>query len=227
MQTGATYRKDYFKHQGLSKFEVLDLGLIDYRKALAIQKELVKEIHLSKKQSTLIFCEHNTVITLGRSASINNIIKREEIKKLKIGIYNSPRGGDVTIHMPKQLVAYPIFDLRIFGRDIHGYLRKLELAIIYMLKDYGINGIRNEKYTGVWVKDEKIASIGIAINHWITSHGLSVNVDCDLNLFSLIKPCGQDTIITSISKIINKQNDIDIQEAKKRLIAGFLRVFQT
>jgi len=205
-------------------FDALDLGLIDYQEGLSVQQNIAFEIYSGRRKSALILCEHNPVITLGRSADKKNILKpEEELKNSGIGIYNVNRGGDVTLHLPGQLVVYPIFDLRLLGCDIHKFLRKLEEVIILLLQDYGILAGRKENHTGVWVNGRKIASIGIAIRHWISSHGLSLNVDCDLSLFSLIRPCGEDIIMTSMVRELNS-GAISIVEIKKGIIDKFCDV---
>lgn len=182
------------------------------------------KVSCGDKVSALLFCEHNTVITLGRLANRKNILMaEEELGMLGIKIINITRGGDATLHLPGQLVVYPIFDLRLLNRDIRGFLNKLEKAIILLLEDCGIKAKIKEGLTGVWVGNEKIASIGIAISRWVSWHGLSLNVDCDLNLFSLIRPCGQDIMMTSIKQVIGRS--AGIQEIKTRLVKKFYDVF--
>ena len=206
-------------------FEVLDLGLIDYEKALSFQKKLAKDVAAGIRQSTLILCEHHPVITLGRQAKKENIIKSQaELMAKGIKIANTNRGGDVTLHLPGQLIIYPIFDLRRLGRDIRLFLRNLEEAVILFLEDYGIAASRQEGLTGVWVGARKIASIGIAISNWVTSHGLSLNVDCNLDFFSLIKPCGQDIMMTSMAQL-KELNSLKMEEVRERVIEKFKLLF--
>lgn len=203
----------------------LDLGLIDYAKCLLLQQNLVRDIFSGKEKSTLIVCEHPSVITLGRLSKKEDILfTEEEIAAKGIALIPSHRGGEVTLHSPGQLVIYPIFDLRLLGRDINLYLRNLEKAIIFLLKGYTIKAQTKDGLTGVWVKDKKIASIGIAIRHWIAYHGISLNVNGDLDLFSLIRPCGQDIIMTSIAKQIDR-GEIDLDELKRNLAQAFKKVF--
>ena len=165
------------------------------------------------------------MITLGRQAKKENIIKSQaELMAKGIKIANTNRGGDVTLHLPGQLIIYPIFDLRRLGRDIRLFLRNLEEAVILLLEDYGIGARRQDGLTGVWVGARKIASIGIAINNWVTSHGLSLNVDCPLDFFSLIKPCGQDIMMTSMAQL-KELNSLKMEEVRERVIEKFKLLF--
>ena len=207
-------------------FDILDLGLVDYSEALAIQNRLVCEVSSGVKISTLILCEHNPVITLGRQANEKNILKPQDaLMKMGISTYNVHRGGDVTMHIPGQLVVYPIFSLRQWKRDLHKFLRAMEEAILLLLRGYHIKGIRKENNTGVWVGDKKIASIGISVSRWVTSHGLSLNVGGNLDLFSLIRPCGQDIMMTSMTEILGP-NNVNIEKVKGVLIHKFREVFK-
>ena len=206
-------------------FEVLDLGLVDYQKGLSLQRDLLKEIASGKRKSVLIFCEHNPVITLGRSAKKENVLKPDEqLKSLGVEVVHTNRGGDVTLHLPGQLVVYPIFDLRCLGRDIGLFLRNMERAVIAMLKAYRIKAVDLEGSTGVWVDQKKIASIGIAVRNWVSYHGLSLNVSCNLDLFSLIRSCGQDIMMTSMARFLSP-GDFSINEVKSRLRDKFKQIF--
>lgn len=207
------------------EFSTLDLGLVDYETSLSIQQELARDISLGKRASTLLLCEHNPIITLGRLADKNNILgHEEEFKARGIAIKNTTRGGDVTLHLPGQLVAYPVFDLRLLGRDLHCFLRGLERAAVLLLRGYGIGAETKSGLTGVWSGNKKIASIGIAVSRWIAYHGMSINVDCDLDLFSLIRPCGQDIMMTSILNE-NAADAPDMGAVKKRAADKFCEVF--
>lgn len=206
-------------------FDTLDLGLVDYAEALAMQGRFVCEVSSGARNNTLILCEHNPVITLGRQANEANILKPQDaLAQLKISSYKVNRGGDVTMHIPGQLVVYPIFSLRQWKCDLHKFLRAMEEAILLLLREYHIEGIRKENNTGVWAADKKIASIGITVSRWVTSHGLSLNVGGDLDLFSLIRPCGQDIMMTSMCKILG-ENNVEIQKVKGKLIHKFREVF--
>src|SRR3990167_409718 len=206
-------------------FELLDLGLIDYQKGLSLQQDLLREVASGKIKSVLTFCEHNPVITLGRSAKKENVLKPgEQLKSLGIEVVAANLGGDVTLHLPGQLVVYPVFNLRYLGRDIGLFLRNMEKAVISLLNDYRIKAAALEGSTGVWVERKKIASIGIAVKNWVAYHGVSLNINCNLDLFSLIRPCGQDIIMTSMARFLSP-DDLSIGEIKSRLSDNFRQEF--
>ena len=155
--------------------EIFDLGLVDFKPAWDFQKEIFQAVKNANFSKALILCQHNPVITLGRTANRKNILMDEQELNLKgIQIYEIERGGDVTYHGPGQLTVYPIFNLNFFYKDIHFFLRYLEEVVIELLSDFGVCGLQRPGLTGIWVEKEKIASIGIAIRNWITFHGLSL-----------------------------------------------------
>ena len=203
---------------------IQDLGLIDYEKAYNIQKQWVDKV-INGHEPVLILCEHPAVLTLGRLASQENfLMPMETIGNKGIKILPIDRGGEVTLHSPGQLVVYPILDLKNYGKDLKRYLHGLEQVAIDLLKDFGILADRFLGRTGVWVGQEKIVSMGIGVRKWVSFHGLAVNVNTDLNLFKLIKPCGMNVQMTSINKIKNK--NIRMEEVKERLVERFCEHFQ-
>jgi lipoate-protein ligase B len=126
----------------------------------------------------------------------------------------------VTYHGPGQLVAYPILNLNRHRRDVGWYLRSLEEVILRTLLDLGVQGSRIKGYTGVWVGDEKVAAIGIAVRRWITFHGVALNINLRLDHFALITPCGiEDKGVTSIRELLGR----DV--ARSAVIEHFLRRF--
>ncbi len=196
--------------------DALDLGLIEYRKAYALQKEAVDEV-IAGGPERIFFCEHPAVFTLGRLADERYILTpREELKRRGISVLSIDRGGEVTLHAPGQMVVYPILDLKRRGKDLHEYLRRLEGAVIEFLKSYDVAAARNPGKTGVWVGRKKIASIGVGVKKWISYHGLAVNINTDLGLFSLIKPCGLDVDMTSLADI--KGQAMDFAIARQRFM---------
>lgn len=206
-------------------FEFEDWGLIDYQEAWDKQKALVKEVQNGKK-STLVFCEHPTVITIGKNGSEENLTKPSsfyEDKHIQV-IWNN-RGGDVTLHNPKQLVAYPIFNLSEFKEDLHWFLRKLEDCVIDTIANYNLKGDRYPGFTGVWLDQErKICAMGLNCSRWVTSHGLALNVTNDIGEFNYIIPCGiKEKEVTSISKEIGTQ--VDINKVKEQLLTSFIKNF--
>lgn len=200
-----------------------DLGLIDYEEALKVQKETVEEV-INGGSPTLIFCEHPAVLTLGRLGSMTNILwPLEKLAKKNIKVISIDRGGEVTLHCPGQLVVYPIINLSDYQRDLKKYLSSLEQVVIDLLHDFGIVAKRIDGQRGVWVGKKKIASVGIGVRKWVTYHGIAINVNTDLSLFSMIKPCGLNVQMTSMAKILGRP--LALNEVKAKLFAQFHRFF--
>ena len=218
-----------------------DLGLLEYEDALKYQLKLFDEIISNKirnrrnktkiqTKNHLVFVEHNSVYTLGKSGEINNLlINQKDLDNKKIKFYKTNRGGDITYHGPGQIVCYPILDLDNFFTDIHKYLRFLEETVILTLQNYGIKGNRSKNETGVWLEPNssdarKICALGVKASRWVTMHGLALNVNNDLSFFNHIIPCGiKNKSITSISKECKK--NIDMELVKEKIINNFLKVF--
>lgn len=200
------------------RFKIFDLGLVDYKDAWDFQKEIHFAVRNKFYSSGLVLCRHHPVITLGRTANKNNILASEADLKLKgVQLYQTERGGDTTYHGPGQLTLYPVIDLACFKRDIHLFLRYLEQTAIDLLSEFGIEGKRIPGLTGVWVNQQKIASIGISVKNWITFHGLSINVkEYDLFNYGLIRPCGMNIKMTSLETLLKK--DLQFKDIKERVI---------
>jgi len=197
---------------------VFDLGLVDFLRCYEFQKHVFNKVRSGEIASALVACRHRPVITLGRSAGKNNILNTSGIP-----VYPIERGGDVTYHGPGQITVYPIFNLALFKKDLHWFLRQLEQAAIDLLRVFGAKGERKEGLTGVWVNDEKIASIGIAVRNWISFHGISINIkDDDLSGFRQIRPCGMDIEMTSLETVLGR--DVDMDEAKDKIIEKFINL---
>jgi lipoate-protein ligase B len=176
-------------------------------------------------ESALIICQHYPVVTLGRRASRENILlSDDQLRAQGIELHVVDRGGDVTYHGPGQLTAYPIFNLNLLRRDVHFFLRQLEEVAINTLSDFNVRACRLPGLTGAWVDNQKIASIGIAVRHWITYHGLSINVqESDVDNFYLIRPCGMDIEVTALER--KMREPISTEEVKPRLLEHFKRIF--
>jgi lipoate-protein ligase B len=128
------------------------------------------------------------------------------------------------LHAPGQLIIYPILNLTHFGKDLRFYLRQLEQVAIDLLGDFDIVANRFPGQTGVWIGEYKIASIGIGVRKWTSFHGLAINVSTDLKLFSMIKPCGLNVAMTSMSEASGKT--IDMKEVKGKIVELFFKKFQ-
>lgn len=199
----------------------VDLGLIEYGKALEIQYKLHQKRQAGEIEDTLILLEHSPVLTLGTRGEYSNIyLPKELLEKQGIKIFEVNRGGDVTYHGPGQIVGYAIMDIKALGGDLKDFVHKMEQSIINLLKDkYEINAYREEKkYTGVWVDDKKIAAIGIEAKKWISMHGFAFNVNTNLEHFKLINPCGLSKEVTSVESLTGKKEDIN---ALKPLLASY------
>jgi lipoyl(octanoyl) transferase len=226
----------------LPEVQLLDLGLIDYKKAWDLQETLFNisiqdkikirngEENISIK-NYILFCEHEHVFTLGKSGSIANLLLDEAgLEKEHATYYKINRGGDITYHGPGQIVVYPIFDLDQFFTDIHKYMRFLEEAVIQTLKEFGIEAGRVPGLTGVWIEGEterarKICAMGVKSSRWVTMHGIGFNVNSDLSYFSHIIPCGiDDKAVTSMQQELGKPLSIsEVTNVLKQKLADQFR----
>ncbi len=205
------------------RLEVLQWGLISHGEAMKRQKELVRAI-VAGGPSTLVLCEHPVTLTLGRASHERNLLlPLEELERRGFCVAHVDRGGDVTLHAPGQLVVYPVVDLKAMGRDLGAYLRKLEQASVAFLRDFDIVARGDEGRRGVWVGDEKIASIGIGVSRWVTYHGVAVNIATDLSLFKVIRPCGLDVRMTSVEQLTGQ--GISMALAAEKFTGHCLRIF--
>ncbi|MDA8693063.1 lipoyl(octanoyl) transferase LipB [Saprospiraceae bacterium] len=210
-----------------------DISFTSYKKVWDFQSLLHEDIKKSKiitSRTTnknksnkkylnhVVFCEHNKVITLGKSAKNNNLLTpRYQLENDNIEIFNINRGGDITYHGPGQLTGYLIFDLELLYRDIHKYVRNIEECIILLLKRYGLHGERHNDFTGVWINDKKgfrkICAIGVHLSRWVSMHGFGFNINTDLSQFNHIIPCGideQNMSVTSLSNELGEDQDIKL-----------------
>jgi lipoate-protein ligase B len=169
-------------------------GTTPYGEALVLQTELAAARSQGAVPDTLILCEHAPVVTLGASADERaELPDRVALEARGIEVVEVPRGGRATYHGPGQLVGYPILDLTDFGRDLRGYVTRLEEALVAALADLGVPAEARDGagHVGVFTPaGAKVASIGVHVSRWITTHGFALNVACDLEPFSLFVPCG-------------------------------------
>lgn len=182
----------------------LDLGLTAYDTAWEIQKRAAAlRISGELDQDLLILVEHPPVVTLGRSSKPGHLlVSAERLEAQGISVREVERGGDVTVHEPGQLVAYPIIDLKRHKQDLHWYLRQVEEVIIRALASFGLPCMRVAGLTGVWHERAdgtrvKLASIGVHARNWVTWHGVALNVTNSLSTFAHTVPCGIDGVVMS------------------------------
>jgi len=197
-----------------------DLGVMHYLAAIEFQEKLVELKQREPSPDVLLFVEHSHVYTLGRGGKAAKVRDAQELP-----VYRTSRGGDVTYHGPGQLVVYPLIDLRSkLRKDVHRYVRNLEMTAIRTLKDLGLEGIRRPPYTGIWIGDKKIAAIGVAVRRSITFHGLALNVNTDLSYFNRIIPCGLSWAdVTSMARELGKEQSAE--RVKDRFLDHFAELF--
>jgi len=216
----------HMENQSISRnLDYCDLGLIDYKKAWDFQNEIYNKRLHNEVNDTLLLLEHPHTYTLGKVAAKENLLSNDEqLKQQGVSVYEIDRGGDITYHGPGQIVGYPIINLSLWHEDTHKYLRGLEEVLMLTCSEYGLDTERNSKYTGVWLKDRKIAAIGIKVSRWITMHGFAFNVNTDLSYFNGIVPCGiKGKEVTSLSRELRKY--IDLNEVKLVIVEKFKEVF--
>ncbi|MBR8709808.1 lipoyl(octanoyl) transferase LipB [Bacteroides pyogenes] len=217
------------------KTTIADWGLIQYGEAWKRQSERFDGVvrakaHGETYENGIIFCEHPHVYTLGRSGKENNmLLGDEQLRAIGATLYHIDRGGDITYHGPGQLVCYPILNLEEFRMGLKEYVHFLEEAVINVCASYGIEAGRLEKATGVWIdadtsRARKICAIGVRSSHYVTMHGLALNVNTDLRYFSYINPCGFiDKGVTSLRREL--KNEVSMGEVKQRLGCELRRRF--
>lgn len=229
-----------------------DIGRISYRKAWDFQQELMDGVIAEKQERRkairegreeeqgkverkhyLLFCEHSPVFTLGKSGSPDHLLLAEgALGELGFEFFKINRGGDITYHGPGQLVAYPIFDLDGFFTDVHKYVRYLEEVVIRTLAEYGLEGLRYDGYTGVWLDasdgrpKRKICAIGVHLSRWVTMHGFAFNINTNLSHFEFIVPCGiadPDKAVTSLQAELKRE--VTMAEVKEKVKRHFQDLF--
>jgi lipoyl(octanoyl) transferase len=221
----------------------IDLGLIGYAKAYALQKRIVAARKTGAIDDVLLLCEHPHVITQGRNGKREHLLAGENVLRQKgVEFFETSRGGDITYHGPGQIVGYPILNLAAIRRDVVWYVRMLEEVMIRASSDFGVLATREAGKTGIWVATgknsppsaqrsqsgvetiEKLGAIGVHISRWVTSHGFAYNVSTDLRFFDLIVPCGiADRKASSLEKLLGRS--VDSREVPARLTQHFGQVF--
>lgn len=219
----------------MENFIYHDLGYIEYAEALVRQTQVYEALVRAKiegirKDNHLFFCEHQPVLTLGKSGKASNLLIPEEwLRERGISLFHVNRGGDITYHGPGQITGYPVFDLECWEMGLKQYIHTLEEIMIRFLALYGINGERLEGATGVWLEPftpraRKICAIGVKSSRFVTMHGFALNICTDLSYFSLINPCGfTDKGVTSLEKEIGEKPDF--KQAKAALHTLFAEFF--
>jgi lipoyl(octanoyl) transferase len=204
---------------------LLSLGLVPYGEAFALQRSLAGAVSQGAIPETVIFLEHPPVITVGRRTETDRELHIPENAEVEIA--ETDRGGKSTFHGPGQLVCYPILDLRNHGKDVKLYVRNLEEALIRTLSAFELDGERIEGLTGVWMTrpPRKIASIGVHVSRWVTTHGYALNVDLDPAPFTdWITACGlEDAAFTTMARELGRP--LTVEEVRPAATAAIAEVF--
>ena len=193
---------------------------VDYNKSMKILEKRVQDILLGKKKELLWIVEHNHIYTAGISSNDRDLLNKN------IDVIKTNRGGKHTYHGPGQKIAYFVLNLNKRNKDIRKLIKKIEICIINILKEYNINSYPDRKNIGIWVLDKnkpkKIAAIGIKVKKWIAYHGFALNVSNDLSKYKEIVPCGiKDKEVTNMKNLgVTKYKNIN-----KRIIKNFLSIF--
>lgn len=209
----------------MNEVAAVDLGSMGYAECFALQKSLLEAVADGNLPDLLLRVEHPSVYTLGANFHEENLpLPKEQYERMGIAVEPTDRGGDITYHGPKQLVVYPIFNLKRYGADLHKWLRDLEETAIRTCEAYGVSAKRFPPNTGVWIDDRKVCAIGIKVRRWASMHGLALNCNNDLAPFEFIVPCGiKGYGVTSLSRAAGRE--IGVDEAFTAVRHAFEQVF--
>ena len=203
---------------------LIEPGVVPYREAWELQRSLAAAVSQGAIPETVLLLEHPPVVTLGRRTAEGELHVPEGAP---VEIVETDRGGKSTYHAPGQLVCYPILDLKRHGKDVKKYVRDLEAALIRTLGAFGLEGTRLEGLTGVWLQSppRKIASIGVHVSRWVTTHGYALNVDLDPAPFrDWITACGlEDAAFTTMARELGRPLTVD--EVRPAAAAALGEVF--
>jgi lipoyl(octanoyl) transferase len=209
---------------------LMNLGLVPYGEAFELQRSLAGAVSQGAIPETVIFLEHPPVVTLGRRTETD--IELHVPEDAAVEVTQTDRGGKSTFHGPGQLVCYPILDLHHHGKDVKRYVRDLEEALVQTLAAFGLESVRIEGLTGVWMPPgrgrgpRKIASIGVHVSRWVTTHGYALNVDLDPAPFTeWITACGiEDAQFTTMAHELERPASVD--EVRPAAIEAIADVFE-
>ena len=200
---------------------LINLGVVEYQEALDLQHSIAEQVAVGSLPDTVLLLEHPPTITLGRRTEPAEVHVPDDAD---VAIVEVDRGGKSTYHAPGQLVCYPILDLTRHGQDVKRYCRELEEALIRTTAAFGVTSTRIDGLTGVWLESppRKIASIGIHLKKWVSTHGYALNVDLDPAPFTeWITACGiEDAMFTSLARELDRPVHVaDVRPAAAQALA--------
>ncbi|MCP9849063.1 lipoyl(octanoyl) transferase LipB [Cyanobium sp. Morenito 9A2] len=196
---------------------------VPFERAWGWQRQLQQRLlEDPRAPEALLLLQHSPCYTLGRGAS-EAFLGFDPLDP-PLPLHRIDRGGEVTHHLPGQLVLYPVLDLRRHGADLHLYLRELEGVVIELLAELGLGGERIDGLTGVWLEGRKVAAIGVGAKRWISQHGLALNVDCALEGFGRIVPCGLQN--RPVGRLCDWRPGLTVAALQPRLVAAAARRFR-
>lgn len=204
------------------------LGEVPYAEANALQEQIRDEIKSGEGPERLLLLTHPHVYTLGRNAEDGDVLQgREWLEARGVTVAETDRGGQVTYHGPGQLVGYPVLNLSPDRRDIRRYIHDLQEVLVRTLADFDVEAHprHDQEHIGIWVDDQKIASLGVHIKRWITTHGFALNVAPDLTYFTGIVPCGLNNVrMTSMEHLTGKAPELEA--VARRVVHHFGEIFE-
>ncbi len=202
---------------------IIDAGLMHYSDAHALQLRLLDDVAAARSAGAIILLEHPRVLTFGRNSDKKFLkLSQGQLDADGIEVVTCERGGEITAHMPGQLVVYPILPLSTLRLGVRRYVAALESAVIAMLGEYEVVARVDDAYPGVWCGQNKICAIGVRIKQRVSMHGLALNICNDLTLFDKIVPCGiAGRGVTSLSRQLGRT--VDVAEIKARFLAHLLK----
>lgn len=207
-------------------YRVVDWGLTSYEESYERQKEIFGRRLEGNGEDTLVITRHKPTITMGKSASEKDLlVTREVLQDRGVDLVEIGRGGGITYHGPGQIVLYPLFDLRSYGKDLRGFVRRLGIVMKETVERFGLDAVfLEDERIGLWVKGErrKLGSIGLKVKRWFTMHGIALNVDLDGEKADLIRPCG-----VRGSQLVSMADFVDLRrkQVEETLLDEFDREF--
>ena len=175
----------------IKELDVYILGIQKFDNCLKLQNRIHQLCVENKMKPCVLVVEHPPVITLGKNSNIKHLLTQESmLKKQKILLHTCNRGGEITAHMPGQLILYPILPMSFFDYSVRKFIDFLERLVIKTLSKFGVNSYQDKQHPGIWVLNKKICAIGVRIKKRISMHGLALNISNSLDLYKHIIPCG-------------------------------------